>query len=275
MLGAMSERAPVAIVTGGVSGIGRAIGAELARRHWHVALADIDEEALRRSVADLTREGSVEALALDVTDAAAVERAVESVANAHDGLDMMVNNAGAHVLAEFRDTPLEDWERLVSLNLLGVVHGCRAAYDVMRRRQSGRILNVASVAGLTPAVGETAYCATKHAVVGFSLSLRAEADAFGIAVSVACPGLTDTAMMRTTRVHRLDRERLLEKLPYKPMTVEVAARRIVSGALRGKPVIVPSPISRALWWLHRLSPRASLMLGRRVAASLREARIDR
>jgi hypothetical protein len=59
------------------------------------------------------------------------------------------------------------------------------------------------------------------------------------------------------------------------MTVEVAARRIVSGALRGKPVIVPSPISRALWWLHRLSPRASLMLGRRVAASLREARIDR
>ena len=125
---------------------------------------------------------------VDVTDAVAVQRLVDGTVAREGRLDLLFNNAGIAVFADARDTSLEDWNRLIDVNLRGVVHGVAAAYPLMVRQGSGHIVNTASAAGLLPSPANIAYAATKHAVVGLSLTLRAEAVHHGVGVSVICPG---------------------------------------------------------------------------------------
>jgi NAD(P)-dependent dehydrogenase (short-subunit alcohol dehydrogenase family) len=136
-----------------------------------------------------------EAFALDVCDADAFATLAANVVARHGGLDLLVNNAGTAVGGEVQDLELEHWRRVIDVNLNGVVHGIRAAYPAMIASGRGQIVNVASVAGLGPAPLLTPYGLTKWAVVGLSRSLRAEAAAYGIGVTVVCPGVIDTPLL--------------------------------------------------------------------------------
>jgi NAD(P)-dependent dehydrogenase (short-subunit alcohol dehydrogenase family) len=188
----------VAIVTGGASGIGLALGTALVQRDWHVVLADLQDVAAKDHADRLTRQGPGSAVGMhvDVRDADAVTRLVESTHAEHGHLDLMVNNAGIAVVGEPEELALAHWDRIVDVNLRGVIHGCHAAYPLMMRQGHGQILNVASSAGLIPSLGLMApYAATKFGVVGLSRGLRTAGADHGIRVSVLCPGWIDTPLL--------------------------------------------------------------------------------
>jgi NAD(P)-dependent dehydrogenase (short-subunit alcohol dehydrogenase family) len=179
----------VALVTGGASGIGRALGEALARRGGRVVLADRQGDLAQEVAARIRANGGQAAAEeLDVTDFPATSRLVEGTFRGAGRLDYLFNNAGVGVVGEARLYALEDWYRVLDVNLRGVIHGVQAAYPVMLRQGFGHLLNTASFAGLFPSPLVVGYCATKHAVVGLSTSLRIEAAASGVRVSVLCPG---------------------------------------------------------------------------------------
>lgn len=188
----------VSIVTGGASGIGLALGTALVHRGWHVVLADLQDVAAKQHADRLTHTGPGTAVGVhvDVRDADAVARLVEATHAEHGQLDLMVNNAGIGIGGEPEELELVHWDTIIDTNLRGVIHGCHAAYPVMLRQGHGQILNVASLAGLIPSVGQMApYAATKFAVVGLSHALRAAGADRGIRVSVLCPGWIDTPLL--------------------------------------------------------------------------------
>lgn len=141
---------------------------------------------------------AAEASALDVCDAEAFGTLVADVLARQGGLDLLINNAGTAVGGEVQDLDLEHWRRVIDVNVNGVVHGIHAAYPAMVARGRGHIVNVASVAGLGPSPMLTPYGLSKWAVVGLSRSLRAEAAAYGVGVTVVCPGVIDTPLLERT-----------------------------------------------------------------------------
>lgn len=244
-----------AIVTGGGSGIGRALCGWLARAGAHVVVADVDAVAAEAVAAELRAVGGrAEAAAVDVRDAAAVRALVQRVAAARGRLDFMFNNAGIAVAGEVLDGTLADWERVIAVNLMGVVHGTLPAYEVMARQGFGHIVNTGSTAGLTPSPGLTSYAASKHGVVGLSTSLRTEAAIHGVRVSVVCPGLVDTPMKHHTEFRNLDRNAALAALPLTMYPVEALARDVMRGVLENQPIIISPTHARLMSWAYRAAP---------------------
>ena len=221
----------VAIVTGGASGIGRALCEELARRGAVAVVADINYHGGQTVASAIAANGGrASAALLDVTRAADVERLVEDTVRAHGRLDYMFNNAGIGVAGEVRDLSLDHWRKCADINLWGVIHGTTAAYAAMLRQGSGHIVNTASAAGLIGEPGLAPYSVTKSAVVALSTALRAEADGFGVRVSVVCPGFVDTAIYENAIGVKVDKDEFLAKLPVRPVSAADAARA-------GKPVL--------------------------------------
>jgi len=255
----------VVIVTGGASGIGRALCVELARRGAQVVAADLNAAGASQVAAAIVASGGkAEARAVDVASWEAVDALVGGVAAAHGRIDYVFNNAGIGVAGEERDVTLADWQRVLAVNLWGVVHGVRAAYPRMLQQGFGHIVNTASLAGLSPAPLQTSYVASKHAVVGLSCALRVEAADRGVRVSVVCPGLIDTPILHTIEVRGMDAERLrgLVTTTAKAMSPAACARVILRGVEKNKPIIVVTRAAYVVWLLTRLSPRAALWVWR-------------
>jgi NAD(P)-dependent dehydrogenase (short-subunit alcohol dehydrogenase family) len=265
----------VAIITGGAGGIGRALAEEMAEAGCYLVLADLNAELLDQTVAGLRATGArVEAKIVDVRDPAQVQTLVKGAFHELGRIDYLFNNAGVNLCAELRDTTLEDWNLLIDVNLRGVVHGVHAAYPIMCEQGFGHIVNTASAAGLVPAAAEGAYAATKHAVVGLSLSLQIEAAAFGVNVSVVCPGLVDTPILDSTRYVRLPSDVITNIAPEKPIRPRKAARRILRGVERNQFYIVITATAHALWRLHRYAPGTSLRIGQIAVRMFRDRRVE-
>jgi NAD(P)-dependent dehydrogenase (short-subunit alcohol dehydrogenase family) len=228
----------VAIVTGGASGLGRAFCEELARRGAIVVVADLNAKP-----------------EVDVSDFEALKRLVQETSARHGRLDYMFNNAGIAVVGELRDTAPEHWRRVMDVNLMGVIYGTLAAYQVMVPQGVGHIVNVSSVTGLIPSPVLTPYATTKWGIIGFSLSLRPEAATLGIKVSVACPGLVRTNIADRGTYLNVRKEDYLARLPWRWMTQPAqAAKAILRGVEKNKAMIISPWHSRLLWRLYRLSP---------------------
>ena len=268
-------RGKVALITGAAGGIGKALASEMAARGATVVLVDIDAELLESTVAELEGKGRrVLARAVDVRDAAAVQALVDDAYSDLGRIDYLFNNAGINVCAEISDTSLEDWNRLIDVNLRGVVHGVHAVYPIMRQQGFGHIINTASAAGLIPAAAEGAYAATKHAVVGLSSTLRVEAEAFGVRVSVVCPGLVDTPILGSTKYVGFDSNALVNVSPQKPLAPAEAAKMILRGVAKNDFYIVLTATVHALWRVNRFLPKTSLKLHRIAIRQFRKARTD-
>jgi NAD(P)-dependent dehydrogenase (short-subunit alcohol dehydrogenase family) len=260
-----------AIVTGGASGIGRAVSEALGARGAVVTVADLDgpgAEAVAHGIR--TRGGQAQARQLDVCDAAAVQKLVDDTAAGHGRLDYMFNNAGIAIGGEERDVSLDDWNRVLDVDLHGVVHGVRAAYALMVRQGSGHIVNTASVAGLVPCPGEISYCAAKYGVVGLSHALRAEGARLGVRVSVVCPGFIDTPILTKAPIRStIPRAKLMAMIP-KPMPPERCARIILDGVEKNRSTILVTGHAKALWYLERVSPDAAIWLGTQIVERMRK-----
>jgi NAD(P)-dependent dehydrogenase (short-subunit alcohol dehydrogenase family) len=269
----------VAIVTGGASGIGRALCEELGQRKAHVIVADINVEGAEKVAAGITLAGGLAGgVHLDVTQAENVRKLVEQTAAEEGHLDFMFNNAGICVLGEMRDMDLEHWQRLVDVNLWGVVYGTMAAYEVMLRQGFGHIINAGSADGLIPFPMMAAYSATKHAVIGLSTGLRGEAAGLGVKVSVTCPGLIRTPMQEmSTMVTKLrDEEALRRQFLQLPVGMEApqCARIILRGVERNRGIIVVTAFARINWWLYRLHPALIKLFNNTWVRTIRTHRME-
>jgi NAD(P)-dependent dehydrogenase (short-subunit alcohol dehydrogenase family) len=263
----------VAIVTGGASGIGRALCEELARRGAVAVAADIDCAGAQAAASAINANGGrATAALLDVTRAADVERLVEDTVRVHGRLDYMFNNAGIGVAGEVRDLSLDHWRKAIDINLWGVIYGTAAAYSAMLRQGSGHIVNTASAAGLIGGPGLAPYAVTKSAVVALSAALRAEAEGLGVRVSVVCPGFVDTAIYENAIGVKVDQDEFLAKLPVRLVSAADAARAILRGVERNEGIMVFPFYARLLWWLARINPSALAGFHRRMLANLRAMR---
>jgi NAD(P)-dependent dehydrogenase (short-subunit alcohol dehydrogenase family) len=263
-----------ALITGGGSGIGRALGVALAEAGAHVVLADVDAEAVERAASELG--GSVRAVALDVRDADAVGAAVADVVERHGRLDLLFNNAGISLGGPTHEMPAAHWERIIDVNIRGVVNGVLAAYPRMVAEGRGHIVNTASGAGLGALPLVAAYSMTKHAVVGLSMSLRPEAASHGVRVSVLCPGAVETPILDRPPPSdlppagpgTLTARTYLERVGFSPMAADLFARRALRAVARNKAIVVEPRFSKVLWRMQRLSPalmdRAARLTLRRV-----------
>lgn len=248
----------VAIVTGGASGIGRALCEALVQNGAVVIVADINAERAEQVTSAITAMvGRAHAAHLDVSRGGDVQRLVKDTASEHGRLDYIFNNAGIGMGGEMRDTNLEHWQRILDINLWGVIYGTMAAYQVMLKQGFGHIVNTASAAGLVPSPMQVPYAATKHAVVGLSASLRAEAAELGVMVSVVCPGFVRTEIFETSSKVTKHKHKDAEAdflSGFKMMGPADCAQAILRGVARNKAIIPVTGLARLLWWSYRLHP---------------------
>ena len=192
--------ARVVAVTGGARGIGRAIAAELARAGARVGIGDLDLAAAEETAAGI--DGTVEAFAVDVTDRTSTDRFVDGVEERLGPLDVMVNNAGILLVGPFLEEDDSATERQFAVNVMGVVHGMRAALPRMRERGHGHLVNIASSASWVSPPGEVSYAATKHAVLALTDGVREELRGSGVHLTGVFPGLVDTELAKGTKPPR-------------------------------------------------------------------------
>ena len=189
-----SWKGKVAVVTGGNRGIGRGIAEALAREGLAVALTARDERAAREAASQVG--GGARGYACDVRRSEQVAALFAAVDRDMGGVDVLVNNAGVGLFAPVADMALEDWHAVIETNVNGVFYCTREAIASMKRRGGGYIFNVSSLAGRNAFPGAAAYCASKHAVNGFSEALFQEVREDGIRVTYLMPGSVATAFGR-------------------------------------------------------------------------------
>ena len=264
----------ISIVTGAGSGIGAALSHELGRQGARVICADIAGDAARAVAQEITAAGGqASGETLDVTDAAQVAQLIDATVKTYGRLDLIFNNAGVSVAGDARDLTLLHWRKVLDVNLMGVVYGTDAAYKQMARQGHGHIVNIASLAGLIPFPTNAPYATSKHAVVGLSLSLRAEGEDLGVKVSAVCPGFIQSNIYQATPFINLDREGMLRNMPFTPIATARAATAILRGVARNQAVIVFPGYARFIWLLQRLCARWLNPFQRKAIRDLRKLRL--
>jgi len=253
----------VAIVTGGTSGIGRNLSLLLGKAGAVVIVAGRNSERANRIVDEIRESGGeAQAEIIDVTFQNDVNELIERTVSSHGRLDYMFNNAGVAILGEAQDISIEDWRWVMDVNLWGVVYGTKAAYDVMRTQGSGHIVNVSSIQGIVPFAGSTPYCASKHAVVGYTLGLRAEAADLGVNVTVVCPDAVESNLVGNTPTPNLPKDKVQAwASTVKHMDADRAAYLILNGVMRNKAFVVFPARIRFLWRFYRFVPAFWIRLG--------------
>jgi NAD(P)-dependent dehydrogenase (short-subunit alcohol dehydrogenase family) len=256
----------VAIITGGASGIGRAFGEALAERGCEVVLADLQMDQAEEAAAGIrAKGGKATAVELNVVDHEAVVKVVEDTVARCGRLDYMFNNAGIVIFGEASDYRISDWNSSIDVNLRGVVHGVDAVYRTMLKQGFGHIVNTASIAGLCPWPMEIGYSTTKHAIVGLSMSLRAESADTKIRVSVLCPGTIKTPILEAGKFGHWIRNYPPHKVnkmmaSSRPMAVETFVKLALKQIAKNKAIIVIPGYYKVAWWLGRLSPGLGVRL---------------
>jgi NAD(P)-dependent dehydrogenase (short-subunit alcohol dehydrogenase family)/pimeloyl-ACP methyl ester carboxylesterase len=255
-------------VTGAGSGIGRETAFAFAREGAEVVISDIDEAAVKDTAAEITARGGVaHAYVLDVSDAEAVEAFAGRVSAEHGVPDIVVNNAGIGQAGNFLDTPAEQFDRVLDVNLGGVVNGCRSfGRRLVDRGTGGHIVNVSSMAAYAPLQSLNAYCTSKAATYMFSDCLRAELDAAGVGLTTICPGVIDTNIINATRFdapagkqeEQVDgrRGQLGKMFALRHYGPDKVAKAILSSVKKNKPIRPVAPEAYALYGLSRVLPQA-------------------
>jgi NAD(P)-dependent dehydrogenase (short-subunit alcohol dehydrogenase family) len=253
-----------AVVTGAAGGIGGAIAAALARRGCHLALADIDDAALARTAAGIADNEVRQSLRvsrhhLDVADRAAVSALPAQVLAEHGGVDVLVNNAGVALGGTFVQVAESDFDWLFGINFWGVVQMTRAFLPLLQNSEEARLVNISSLFGLIAPPGQTAYCASKFAVRGFSESLRHELSGTRVGVTVVHPGGVATSIAKNARMPSsmsAAEIALRRKFSDKFLTMppEIAGETIVRGIENRRPRILVGSDAKFAALLERLMP---------------------
>jgi NAD(P)-dependent dehydrogenase (short-subunit alcohol dehydrogenase family) len=256
-----------AVVTGAAGGIGRGIAVALARRGCHLALADIDEAALAQTAAAISSDQArtskikirISRHHLDVADRAAVAALPAQVTAEHGGVDVVVNNAGVALGGAFSEVAESDFDWLIGINFWGVVQMTRAFLPLLHESDDARLVNISSLYGLIAPPGQTAYCAAKFAVRGFSEALRHELAGTRVGVTVVHPGGVATSIAKNARLPAsLSEEEVAKRRKYFErvliMPPDEAGEIIVRGVERRKPRIIVGRDAKIVSLVERLLP---------------------
>jgi NAD(P)-dependent dehydrogenase (short-subunit alcohol dehydrogenase family) len=265
-----------AVVTGAASGIGLAIARALIARGAEVWVADIDTAGIIQAAGVLG--SNAHPVELDVRDAPAVRDVIESVAREFGRIDFLFNNAGIILAGEFHDFDTEHLDRIIDVNIRGVVNGTLAAYPLMIRQRGGHIVNTASLAGLAPSPLLSSYAMTKHAVVGLTSSLRFEGARYGVRFSAICPAAVDTPLLDAATPPDLNEvpwrpnvRRYLERLAGPPCPADKLVHAALRGVERNQALILVPARARLTALVYRIVPGLVHAIGRQVvAAELKE-----
>lgn len=263
-----------AVITGAGAGIGRATALALAARGARVVVADRNRDSAEETVAAIRTDGGIaEAFEVDVSDRARVEAMAAFAVERFGRVDILHNNAGVGLGGRFIDMEPGDIEWLLGVNLLGVVHGFEVFLPLMAAQGSGHVVSTASLAGLLPVPGTSVYCASKHAVVGLSLSVRAEMRCHNVGVSVLCPGLVRTdiiqhSRLRSRRADRFQKPGMVTMMKRFGVHVDVAAAAAVRAIERDKALVIVGRQAWVMWRLMRLAPGTMQYLMTRIYAKL-------
>ena len=256
----MKIKGCVAVLTGAGSGIGRALALALARGGCQLALVDINAAQLAQTAEQARQLGvQVSEHPTDVADRAAIAGLPEQVVAEHGQVDLLINNAGVALGGTFEQVTVENFDWLMAINFDAVVCMTRAFLPLLKQRPAARIVNLSSLFGLITPAGQTAYCASKFAVRGFSHALRLELVGSPVGVTVVHPGGIATAIASSARAPegicekelavRLKRTEKLLRMPP-----EKAADIILRGIGRDKARVIVGNDALVLSWLERLLP---------------------
>ncbi len=248
-----------AIITGAASGIGLAITRKLASVGATVVLADMQIE-LAQSIAKEIQDvgGNAWAVELNVSDTEAFKSIAADTKEKTGHIDYIFNNAGIAINGGVKDSEIEDWKRTFDTNVMGVVNGVLAIYPIMIEQGFGHIVNTASIGGIVPTPGATAYTASKFAVNGLTQSLRVEASFYGVKVSSLLPGMVDTPLLEGGKYGRLAKgmtpqaiRQYFQKLHL--ATPDEIAPKILTQVAKNKGMIVVPGRWKRIIWLYRFS----------------------
>src|SRR3954453_16508279 len=270
-----------AAVTGAASGIGRALALELAARGCDLAIADRDEAGLAAVAAELAKTSStsgrkVTTHRVDVGDPAQIEAFAAAATAAHPSLNIVINNAGVALLGHFHEIDQAQFEWLMNINFWGVVHGSRAFLPQLSSRPAAHIVNISSIFGIIAPPGQTAYCAAKFAVRGFSEALRHELvlNKSSVKLTVVHPGGIKTNIVRNMRtgVGINDNARRVESIEgfdidFAKPTAQAAAQTIIAGIEKDAPRVLIGGDAKFMDLLQRFRPGTYFkVLARRITA---------
>lgn len=256
----------ICIVTGAAGGMGHQLALQLLQKGCHVVATDIDLQKLTDTAQALPTDlqQRYHPQQLDVSNADACQVVIEATAEKYGQLDIIINNAGIMSSCAFEDSDISVWKKVVDINLMGVSYCSYNAYKYMRKQGYGKIVNVASTAGITPTLNSTAYAASKHGVVGLTRSLRGEAKAFNIDVQMVVPGLIDTQIFDSALDdERISSSAMADNTPIKKYPADKAAKDIINGIEKNHAEIIFPFYNRAIVFFYRLFPRlmTHLILG--------------
>lgn len=248
-----------AIVTGAVSGLGRAITRELANRNWEIAAVDCkdkSDEAWFTLDREVIASGGRHLISpFDVRDGSSWHRLANQLQKEWPTIDLLVNAAGVGATGEVGSLPVQQWQRVLETNLMGTVIGCETFLPRLRtQREPARLLNIASVAGLLSPPSMAAYSASKAGVIALSDTIAAESQGQP-SVTVACPGFFRSGLLDswhfTQAIERREAARRMRKTVW---TSESVARYVLAATFRGQHYVVLGRQARMLWFLKRCAP---------------------
>lgn len=248
----------VAVVTGGGSGIGRALALALAEQGCHLALADISSENLKESQQLAERLGvNCSVHCVDVGNAEAMSAFAEEVVDSHGQVNLLFNNAGITLQKTFANHSLEDWQRILGVNVWGVIHGCKYFLPHLLKTGEAHIVNLSSMAGFMGLPNQSSYCATKSAVQGLSESLWAELAGQGVGVTSVHPGAIRTNIIQSTLAESDNpkvAQKNLEMVARMGMPPEKAAQIILRAVKKRQLRVRVGKDAVLLDWLKRMMP---------------------
>jgi short-subunit dehydrogenase len=258
----MQLRGRTAIINGAASGIGRAVAQSLAQRGCHLALADVNEAGLEETARGCATGTRITCHRFDVSEREAIAAFPDVVRSAHGRIDLLVNNAGVALGGRFEQVAEADFDWLIAINFFGVVRMTRAFLPLLKASDDARIVNISSIFGIIAPPGQTAYCASKFAVRGFSESLRHELKDTNVGVTVVHPGGVATSIARNARVPQtMTREEF--RAAVGPVEAQlklppaVAAEAIVSAVERRQPRVIVGSDAKFAVMIERMAPVAN------------------
>ena len=242
------------VITGAAGGIGQAIATELCHVGCRLILLDVNQSALAAVVTDATALGAeAVGIACDLADSNAIARAATASIAAFGGVDILVNNAGIAYYGPSHEMRIDQWEKLMAVNLMAPIRLIHALLPSLRAQPEAHILNLASITGLVPKRRIAAYQASKFGLVGLSQSLRAEYSPYGIGVTAVCCGFARTELLATAhRDGMAAKPKVLRS--WWSVSPEYVARHAVRGIRANRGLVVVPFLARLFWWVQRLSP---------------------
>ncbi|GMG86703.1 SDR family oxidoreductase [Biformimicrobium ophioploci] len=243
-------------ITGASGGLGRELALCFARQGWRVAVADVREAEGEAVVGELRTLGADAFYQhCDVREETDFETLLAACEQHWDGVDVLVNNAGVASTGRIERESLESWQRLLDINTLGVVRGCKVFAPAMKAQGGGHIVNIASIAGIASSPKMSSYNASKAAVISLSETLRAELSGDNIGVTVVCPhlfrtGLLDSMLTTSERA----KAGVGKAMEASPLSAADIAQMIYRAVQKNKFMLLPHRATHWMWWLKRLSP---------------------